>query len=77
MSFEHRGFRVTTDTLPDDTGTQWQCIAKIHGIDDAHRDVELPNVELTISRLKIDVLMVISMIEQRAKDSIDEWLAAH
>ncbi|WP_230462040.1 hypothetical protein [Burkholderia cenocepacia] len=35
----------------------------------------LPPVELTISRLKIDVLMAISMIEHRAKDSVDEWFA--
>lgn len=42
MSFEHRGFRVSTDVLPDDTGTQWYCSAKIHGVDDAYRDTTLP-----------------------------------
>ncbi|MBI0331302.1 hypothetical protein [Burkholderia plantarii] len=75
MSFEHRGFRVSTDVLPDDTGTQWHCSAKIHGVDDAYRDTTLPPIELTIPRTKIDVLMAISMVEQRARDSIDEWLA--
>ncbi len=75
MSFEHRGFRVTTDIAPDDTDTQWHCVAKIQGVAEACRGTELPPIELTISRLKIDVLMVMSMVEQRARDSIDEYLA--
>ncbi len=47
--------------------------AKIDPVDDSYRDAKLPPVEGTVSRLKIDVLMVMSMVEQLAKDMIEEW----
>ncbi|AQQ31424.1 hypothetical protein KDW19_17545 [Burkholderia cenocepacia] len=75
MSFEYRGFVVSTDVLPDDAGIQWYCSSRIDGVDRDCVAAVLPPVELTISRLKIDVLMAISMIEHRAKDSVDEWFA--
>ena len=40
------------------------------------RDVTLPAVELEFPKLKIDVLMVVSMVEHKARQSVDEWLAA-
>ncbi|PRG58789.1 hypothetical protein [Burkholderia gladioli] len=73
MSIDYRGFRVTTDVSPDDTGMQWRYSAKIDPVDDNYRDAKLPPVEGTVSRLKIDVLMVMSMVEQLAKDMIEEW----
>ncbi|WP_175782788.1 hypothetical protein [Burkholderia anthina] len=76
MSLEYRGFVVSTDVLPDDTGVQWRCRSQIDGAERDCVDTVLPPVELTISRLKIDVLMAISMAEHCAKDSIDAWWIA-
>jgi hypothetical protein len=76
MAFEHRGFRVSVDVAPDEAGMQWQCKATIEGVESGTRDKHLPSVDLTISRLKIDVLMAISMVEHKAVDSIDEFLAS-
>jgi hypothetical protein len=75
MAFEHRGFRVTLDAVPDETNIQWQCKAVIEGLEEETRHAGLPSVELTIPRLKIDVLMVLSMVEHRAVTSIDDWYA--
>ena len=73
MAFEHRGFRVNVDVVADESDVQWQCTATIEGINDETRHAALPSVELTIPKLKIDVLMAISMVEHRAKASIDDW----
>lgn len=75
MVVEHRGFRITTDVAPDEGGVQWACRATIQGIEDETRDIELPGVELTIPKLKIDVLMALSMVEHKAASSVDEWHA--
>ena len=77
MSFEHRGFRVTVDVAPDEGDVQWRCRATSQGIVGSTAAAQLPEVELTISKLKIDVLMAISMVEHRAKATIDEWHAEH
>ncbi|HTI18040.1 MAG TPA: hypothetical protein VL598_10280 [Trinickia sp.] len=73
MSFEHRGFRVSVDVVPDEADVQWLCCATIEGISEEARTAVIPNIELTIPRLKIDVLMALNMIEHRAVSSIDEW----
>jgi hypothetical protein len=75
MAFEHRGFRVTLDVVPDETDIHWQCKVVIEGLDEETGHAGLPSVELTIPRLKIDVLMVLSMVEHRAVTSIDDWCA--
>ena len=77
MAFDHRGFRVTVDTAPDASGTQWHCEATIEGIEERTRQAQIPGVELTFPRLKIDVLMAMSMVEHKAVSSIDEWHTAH
>jgi hypothetical protein len=77
MAFEHRGFKVNTEVVADPTDTQWVCSASITGSDERTRDVTLPPVDLTFPKLKIDVLMVISMVEHKARATIDEWHAAH
>ncbi|PXW25036.1 hypothetical protein [Paraburkholderia caballeronis] len=77
MAFEHRGFRVAVDVVPDEADVQWQCRAEIHGVEGRTVGVELPGVELAIPKLKIDVLMALSMVEHRAVTSIDEWHAEH
>lgn len=73
MAFDHRGFRVTVDVEPDESGMQWMCRAAIDGIDDTTRQAALPAVELAVARLKIDALMAISMVEHQARDTIDDW----
>ncbi|WP_322016132.1 hypothetical protein [Paraburkholderia sp. J12] len=77
MAIEYRGFRIATDAKADETDTQWLCSAKIVGIAGEAQDVTLPSVELTIPKLKIDVLMALSAVEHRGKDIVDEWCAAH
>ena len=73
MAFDHRGFRVTVDLAPDATDTQWHCEATIEGIEERTRQAHIQGIDLTVPRLKIDVLMVLSMVEHRATMSIDEW----
>jgi hypothetical protein len=75
MSFEHRGFRLTVDVAPDEAGVQWRCRAAIQGIVASTAAARLPDIELTIPKLKIDVLMALSMVEHRAVATIDEWHA--
>jgi hypothetical protein len=77
MAVEYRGFRVAVDAQADATDTQWLCSAKIEGIAGEAQNVTLPPVELTIPKLKIDVLMALSAVEHRAKDTVDEWHMAH
>jgi hypothetical protein len=77
MAIDYRGFRVAVDAKADATDTQWLCSAKIQGLAGEAQNVVLPSVELSIPKLKIDVLMALSAIEHRAKDSVDEWCAAH
>lgn len=76
MAVEYRGFRVTVDAKADATDTQWLCSAKIEGVTAEAQGAALPSVELSIPKLKIDVLMALSAIEHRAKDTVDEWYAA-
>lgn len=75
MAVEYRGFRVTVDAKADATDTQWLCRAELEGIEARTQAAKLPNVELAIPKLKIDVLMALSAIEQTAKQSIDDWHA--
>lgn len=77
MSIEHRGFRITVDVVADEADVQWQCRATVQSIASSTADARLPDVELSIPKLKIDVLMAISMVEHRAVASIDEWHAEH
>lgn len=77
MAVEYRGFRVAVDANPDATDTQWLCSAKINGVAGDVQNVTLPSIELTIPKLKIDVLMALSAVEHRAKDTVDEWYTAH
>jgi hypothetical protein len=77
MSLEHRGFRVTVDVAPDESDVQWRCRATSQGIVSSTAAAQLPEVELTIPKLKIDVLMALSMVEHRAIATIDEWHAEH
>jgi hypothetical protein len=77
MAVEYRGFRVAVDAKADETDTQWLCSANIVGIAGEAQNVTLPPVELTIPKLKIDVLMALSAVEHRAKDTVDEWHTAH
>jgi len=76
MAVEYRGFRINVDAKEDATDTQWLCSATIEGVTEQARTAVLPHVELGIPKLKIDVLMALSVVEHRAKDSIDEWYAA-
>lgn len=76
MAFEHRGFRVTVDVKSDATETQWLYDARIEGINEETREAALPGAALGIPKLKIDVLMALSMLEHKAVTSIDEWHAA-
>jgi hypothetical protein len=73
MAINHRGFRVTVDMAPDTSGTQWHCEATIEGVEEHTRQARIPGVELTFPKLKIDVLMAMSMIEHKAVTSIDDW----
>jgi hypothetical protein len=73
MAFDHRGFRVTVDISPDAAGMQWHCEATIEGMEERTRNARIAGVELTFPRLKIDVLMAMSMVEHKAITSIDEW----
>jgi hypothetical protein len=75
MAIEYRGFRVTVDAKADATDTQWLCRAVLEGIEAQAAEAKLPCVELAIPKLKIDVLMALSMVEQTAKQSVDEWHA--
>ncbi|QGZ63014.1 hypothetical protein [Paraburkholderia acidisoli] len=75
MAVEYRGFRVTVDAKADATDTQWQCRAELQGIEAQTQQATLPAVVLEIPKLKIDVLMALSVVEQSAKQSIDEWHA--
>ena len=77
MAIEYRGFQINVDTKADATDTQWLCRADIHGAEGEVRDVALPCIELAFPKLKIDVLMVLSMVEHRARQSIDDWHTAH
>jgi hypothetical protein len=77
MAIEYRGFQINVDTKADATDTQWLCRADIKGVEGQARDVALPAVELEFPKLKIDVLMVVSMVEHKARQSIDDWHAAH
>ncbi|MBN3854098.1 MULTISPECIES: hypothetical protein [unclassified Paraburkholderia] len=77
MSIEYRGFQINVDTKADATDTQWLCRADIKGVKDEVRDVQLPVVDLEFPKLKIDVLMVVSMVEHKARQSIDDWHTAH
>lgn len=75
MAFEHRGFQVTVDVAPDEADIQWRCRAVIRGIAGSTAAAHIPDVELMIPKLKIDVLMALSMVEHRAVTAIDEWHA--
>ncbi|WP_322042183.1 hypothetical protein [Paraburkholderia sp. J67] len=77
MAIEYRGFQINVDTKADATDTQWLCRADINGVADEVRNVALPVVELEFPKLKIDVLMVVSMVEHKARQSVDDWYAAH
>jgi hypothetical protein len=77
MAIEYRGFRVAVDAKADATDTQWLCRATIERLPGETQNAVLPPVELTIPKLKIDVLMALSAVEHRAKDCVDEWHAAH
>lgn len=76
MTIEYRGFQINIDTKADATDTQWLCRAEIKGVGGEARDVALPCMELAFPKLKIDVLMVVSMVEHKARQSVDEWFAA-
>ncbi|MDR3099520.1 MAG: hypothetical protein LBV73_20935 [Paraburkholderia sp.] len=76
MAIEYRGFQIDIDTKADATDTQWLCRAEIKGAQDEVRDVALPCMELAFPKLKIDVLMVVSMVEHKARQSVDEWFTA-
>ncbi|MEM5326191.1 hypothetical protein VSR34_06215 [Paraburkholderia sp. JHI2823] len=73
MAIDYRGFRVTVDAKADATDTQWLCRAVLEGTDAQVATAKLPCLELAIPRLKIDVLMALSMVEQNAKQAVDEW----
>ncbi|POR52122.1 hypothetical protein B0G62_10590 [Paraburkholderia eburnea] len=77
MAIEYRGFQINVDTKADATDTQWLCRADINGVEGEVRDVTLPAVELEFPKLKIDVLMVVSMVEHKARQLIDDWHTAH
>jgi hypothetical protein len=77
MSIEYRGFQIVVDTKADATDTQWLCHAEITGVEGQARDVVLPPVELALPKLKIDVLMGVSMVEHKARQTVDEWHIAH
>jgi hypothetical protein len=77
MAIEYRGFQINVDTKADATDTQWLCRADINGTASEVRDVTLPSVELAFPKLKIDVLMVVSMVEHKARQTVDDWLTAH
>jgi len=77
MAFEHRGFRVEVDVTPDEGDIQWRCRATMRGVVGSTAAANLQPVELTIPKLKIDVLMALSMVEHKAVTSIDEWHAKH
>jgi hypothetical protein len=76
MAFNHRGFRVTVDMAPDPSGTQWHCEATIEGIEERTRQARIPGVDVTFPKLKIDVLMAMSIVERNAVTSIDDWHTA-
>ncbi|MCP3710797.1 hypothetical protein M3I54_28130 [Paraburkholderia sp. CNPSo 3274] len=76
MAVEYRGFRVTVDAKADATDTQWLCRAVLEGVDAQVETAKLPSVELAIPKLKIDVLMALSVVEQTAKQAVDEWWQA-
>lgn len=76
MAFNHRGFRVTVDMAPDASGTQWHCEATIEGIEERTRQAHIPGVDVTFPKLKIDVLMAMSIVERNAVTSIDDWYTA-
>ncbi|MEM5318400.1 hypothetical protein [Paraburkholderia sp. JHI869] len=73
MAVEYRGFRVTVDAKADATDTQWLCRAVMEGVDAQVETTRLPGVELAIPKLKIDVLMALSVVEQNAKQAVDEY----
>ena len=73
MAIQHRGFRVDVNVAPDELGGQWICKAVIERIDgDTTGEVPV-GPELAIPRVKIDPLMAISSLEQRAVVVIDEF----
>ena len=76
MAFNHRGFRVTVDMAPDASGMQWHCAATIEGIEERTRQASIPSVDVTFPKLKIDVLMAMSIVERNAVTSIDDWYTA-
>ncbi|CAG9232298.1 conserved hypothetical protein [Paraburkholderia tropica] len=77
MAIEYRGFQIVVDTKADATDTQWLCRAEITGVEGHARDAVLPVVELALPKLKIDVLMGVSMVEHKARQSVDEWHIEH
>jgi hypothetical protein len=75
VAIEHRGFRVNVNVVPDELGVQWMCKAVIERVDgDDSRGVP-EGPELAIPRVKIDPLMAMSSLEQRAVVVIDEFCA--
>jgi hypothetical protein len=75
VAIEHRGFRVNVDVTPDELGVQWVCRSVIERIDGDSAKGAPVGSELTIPRVKIDPLMAISSLEQRAVASIDDFYA--
>ncbi|HEY1997072.1 hypothetical protein [Paraburkholderia sp.] len=72
MSFEHRGFRVNVNVVPDEPGVQWVCRAVIERIDGDSAQGVPQDLELTMPRAKIDPLLAISTVEHQARSLIDE-----
>ena len=75
MAIEHRGFRVDVNVVPDELGVQWMCKAVIERLDGDESKGVPAGPELAIPRVKIDPLMAISSLEQRAVVVIDEFCA--
>lgn len=75
MAFEHRGFRVNVDVVPDEQGVQWVCRAVIERIDGESAQGVPQDFELTMPRAKIDPLLAISTVEHQAKSLIDDSYA--
>lgn len=73
MALEHRGFRVNVDVAADEQGVQWVCHSTIERIDGNSAEGVPAGDELTISRLKIDPLMAIHTLEQKAVIQIDAF----
>jgi hypothetical protein len=73
MDFEHCGFRVSTNVVPDESGVQWLCRAEIERTDGDGEKGAPSGFELMMPRAKIDPLLAVSALEHRARSAIDDW----